>query len=339
MDQTDVADSISPAQRVTRKQQLRILSTTKVKAVSRPVMLRSLFLVIVGIQMVLYGNFWGPGNAAFYQQASHRVALRVGGGSITPINCDAMMSVEPVHLSRMKSLPRSPYVVSFSPWDRRLHDERFRIEDAEVESNLAVQKIQDLLLMTEGAFVDVGANVGFMTHFSLSMGKITYALDPIRFNIAKLCEGYIVNRNHQWTRDNLLYLFHAAAGREYQAEVSITRPAKEFFDQSSLTREAVLKDDVEVEYAPMVRVDDLVPSWVSVGVVKIDVQGREIDVLEGMSKILSREYGYPKFVFYAESRKLIQKTGSTPGVCRSYLEKFGYDCSQSMGGNILCERS
>lgn len=73
-------------------------------------------------------------------------------GPIDPIDCENYASVNPVHLSRMKSYPGFPYVVSFSWWDERLQSPGFGSN--EVKSSGSVETIQRLLRDTEGAFLD-----------------------------------------------------------------------------------------------------------------------------------------------------------------------------------------
>ena len=66
-----------------------------------------------------------------------------------------------------------------------------------------------------------------------------------------------------------------------------------FFDQSSLARTAVHQKKVTTETIPMVTIDSVVGE-IPIGVVKIDVQGFEYEVIQGMKKML--ENSPPNYV-------------------------------------------
>ena len=129
-------------------------------------------------------------------------------------------------------------------------------------------------------------------------------------------------------------MIHAAAGAESKSQIKMTRPADDvgYFDQSSLARTAVHQQKVTTETIPMVTVDEVVGN-VSLGVVKIDVQGFEYGVLQGMKKVLKQQQ--PKYVFYEEDPGMIRQAGFTPGASKTFLESYGYRCKQE-GSDILC---
>jgi len=158
----------------------------------------------------------------------------------------------------MKSIVEPSYPVSLTWWDGRL--ENFK-KDQQVHANGSVQFIQKLLNETpaDSLFIDIGANVGFMTRYAISQKRQVIAVEPIGYNIAKLCEGL---RAHPPSLNSFMKLYHAAAGPSYLPNVDITRPSDKvgFFDQSSLSRNAVLQGDVVTEHIPLVAVDSLVTS-------------------------------------------------------------------------------
>lgn len=259
-------------------------------------------------------------------------------GPIAPVDCRDVAPIEPVNLSNMKSYKESPYQVSFSWWDRRLKNKMFGKQ--EVNSNDSVQTVQRLLRDTEGAFIDVGANVGFMTQYGLALKRPTYAIDPISYDIAKICEGYRANIDIGYAQEATpFFLYHAAAGSEYQPQIAITRPADEvgYFDQSSLSRSAVLQQKVTEERIPLIPMDSIIPPSLPIAVMKIDVQGHEYAVLQGAKQLLQREERYPEYVFFEESPVHIQKAGFQVGASQAFLEELGYICSKD-GGDILCQK-
>lgn len=269
--------------------------------------------------------------------AQHSTVQAVG--PVTPVDCRTVTPIDPVNLSNMKSFKEIPYLVSFSWWDRRLKNKVFG--KAEMDYNDSVQTVQRLLRDTEGAFIDVGANVGFMTQYGLALNRPTYAIDPISYDIAKICEGYRANMDKGYVQEATpFFLYHAAAGSEYQEEIAITRPADEvgYFDQSSLSRAAVLHQKVTEERISLVPIDSLIPPSLPIAVIKIDVQGHEYAVLQGARQLLQREERYPEYVFFEESPKLIQKAGFPVGASQAFLEEMGYICTKD-GGDVLCQKS
>jgi FkbM family methyltransferase len=287
---------------------------------------------------------------------------------IKQVDCNTLDPILPVNIGRMKSnYPKdAPYLVSFSWWDGRIRVAQFRDWTKEVRANPSVHAIQTLLhdkTSPNAAFVDVGANVGFMTHFALSLGRHVYAIDPISYDIAKICEGYKANIKQGWVattttaaaaarntssssslsdKKNLLHLYHAVAGEQVRSRVNITRPSDEvgFFDQSSLSHNAVFQKKTVEEHIPMLTIDSIIPPDMPIGVVKIDVQGHEYGVLKGMYHLLSRKQSPPQYIFYEESVKHIEAAGYKVGACRQLLEQVhGYTCASQTRGDVLCQKN
>jgi FkbM family methyltransferase len=263
---------------------------------------------------------------------------------VLPVNCSQIPEIAPVNLAKMhcNQPNQKPYLVSYSWWDSRLQSPKYkkRGTNAVLKANTAVHMIQDLLMKTPPsyAFVDVGANVGFMTHFA-ARDRTVYAIDPISYDISKLCEANRANLERGWATPNALHLFHAAAGPMEKPNITITRPADDvgYFDQSSLSRDAVFQPRVVEEVIPMVTVDSIVPDDVPISVVKIDVQGHEFGVLQGMEKVLGRATGYPLHVFYEENEQMLQLAGGARGGCAKLLESYGYNCTKTVE-DVLCSK-
>lgn len=228
-----------------------------------------------------------------------------------------------------------PYFISFSWWDVRLKRPRFKTGQP-LQANPAVHAVQRLLANTTGALIDVGANVGFMSFYGIVIQRPVYAIEPISYNIAKLCEGLEANNN----ASNLFRLYHAVAGSTLQPNITITRPSDKIgkFDQSSLSSRNIQHRDLVEEVIPMLTIDSIIPETQDVGVVKIDVQGHEYGVLQGMKQILSRKQYFPKYVFYEQEENMIQQAGYKVGDCERFLESFGYECHQETKGDMLCSK-
>jgi FkbM family methyltransferase len=283
-------------------------------------------------------------------------SIKLKGQLVSPVDCSTVAKISPVHLARMASTG-APYMVSFSWWDKRLNGlAHEKISSRTLRSNQAVRHIQKLLLnlnnTSSRAFIDVGANVGFMTNFATitspdSQNRPVFAVDPISYDIAKICEGYRANRDAGWinatsSADEVLHLYHAAAGPSFQPNISISRPPDSvgFFDQSSLSRDAIKQQaSVVQEFIPMLTIDSIIPDDVPIGVVKIDVQGHEYGVLQGMTSILSRTAGYPLHVFYEEQEFSQSAAGVEIGASEKLLESFGYTCMKIGKSDMLCSKS
>ena len=271
------------------------------------------------------------------------------------VNCSEWAVVPPVRAAFMQS--RGPrYMISFSWWDdrgglkRASGAEKALGEMAVAPANEEVHHVQRLVLQSAAgaALVDVGANVGFMTFFAAATDRPVFAFDPIGYNVAKLCEGLMVNRAASTlsrVQGDLVHIFHAAVGRRHQGSINVTRPADSvgFFDQSSLTATAVQMPESHkvAETIDMVTLDDMIPSHVPVGVVKIDVQGHEEGVLRGMSRILARKTGYPTAIVFEEMPEITRAAGWTPGNSELLLRDAGYACGPLYARSIevLCTKS
>ncbi|CAB9511842.1 Inherit from COG: Methyltransferase [Seminavis robusta] len=260
---------------------------------------------------------------------------------VKPVDCFEVPPQKPIHLTPMQAkdqgLRKIAYPVSLGWWDRRLESPQFLAREP-VESNANVKLVYNLLRDTPGALVDVGANVGFMTNLGLELRRRVYAVEPIQYNVAKICEAYRspyfdLHREHQ-----LLQLYQAVAGRSFKQELSVTRPATHigYFDQTSLSRNNVQHPDVEEEFVPMVSLDSILftsedekaTALEPIAMVKIDVQGHEYTVLVGMHRLLlqARDVGYPKYVLYASDQQMLRQSGHTSERTIELVESYGYQC-------------
>jgi FkbM family methyltransferase len=193
-------------------------------------------------------------------------------------------------------------------------------------------------------FVDIGGNIGMYTLSALTLGIPILSVEPIAYNLERLSEGYRKNMETVNPPDAAQFtLLKAAVANEAKAEMNISHPTAAFGkqDQSSLfanTIGVVRKPVLEIETVPLLRLDQVIPANVPIGFVKIDVQGAEYWVLEGMRGLLERKSGFPKMVWYEEQAHIVRKAGIAKlGQNQAYLESFGYQC-RSLGNDILCQK-
>ena len=258
----------------------------------------------------------------------------------------------PVRITGMESVGNA-YVVSYGWWDHRGNakkqltaKQRTFKEMRQEKGNDSLRTVQLLIQKSPkgSAFIDVGAHVGFMTFAAPAFDHPVYAFDPIFYDIQKLCEGLLGNiwsGSFSSSMAERVNLFHMAVGPINKEVVEMIRPqtSKGYFDVASLTSAAVqlpTHNKVKV-HVPMMKLDDVIPSNVRVGVVKIDVQGHEEGVLIGMGKMLARTSGFPSAVIFEDDEELTKKTEWTYGNARKILINAGYSC-KNVGVDVLCEK-
>ena len=172
------------------------------------------------------------------------------------------------------------------------------------------------LAQEEGSMaIDVGANVGVFTiPLALATGPTgsVLAVEALPDNVARLRENLDFNGI-----SNVRVEARAAGSREGVACLRISDdPA-----YGSTSAEYVFKDTGRTGQVPVSRLDEL---WAAVGrpevsVLKVDVEGGEIDVLRGAVELL-REH-HPATLVEADSTSRV-------GAVAEFLTTFGYELSR-----------
>lgn len=145
-----------------------------------------------------------------------------------------------------------------------------------------VQEAMRRLLGPGDVFLDVGANVGF---FALAGARlvgpegVVYAFEPVPENVAAIRESAALNGFAN------VEVIESAAGRAAGRDRLLLVEDLSWSHFERLGQHPRALDTVEVD---VVAIDDLVASGRirSPDVVKIDVEGAEIDVLEGMRQTI-----------------------------------------------------
>ena len=248
----------------------------------------------------------------------------------------------------------SPFFdVSFSWWDER----RINLakQDRVSPENFSIKLVRDGLRKldpTSGSlFIDVGANVGFMSMLAVSLGFDTIAIDPMSYDISKICEGYKANQASSSSRDldlrelGDLYVYHAALGSKPKDALEI-KVASSFLDQTSLYHSVNKSAGDNFETVSMLTLDSLLNSSNlgkfssrKVGFLKLDVQGWESEVFAGSLKLLSDPFRRPKFILYESTT--CKSPDDTDCVTESnqnfnLISSFGYVCERYYE-DIFCE--
>lgn len=183
-----------------------------------------------------------------------------------------------------------------------------------VMGNLRMQRMLENLVQPGAIVVDVGANIGYNTlyaaHCAGPRGRV-YAIEPAQDNLAILYTNLFANH-----LSNVIVLPYAASS------VSATRQFYMRGDTSAVN--SLYKDNfyapitnmVEVLTAPL---DDLISD--TPDLVKIDVEGGELDVLHGMSRMLQAANLHLIIEWHPT---LQQAAGHAPDALPAYLLAHGF---------------
>lgn len=167
-------------------------------------------------------------------------------------------------------------------------------------------------------FYDVGANVGFFTVLAANLvgetGRV-YAFEPSPENVKS------IRHNIQLNGFNQVEVWQNAVAKDNGKGTLLMTDYPGGHTLSTFERPAQVKAEIEVE---IVSIDTLIEQGKlqPPNLVKIDVEGAEIAVLEGMQKSLRRDR--PTLIYEADDP---QKAGLDikQTELNDYVRQFGYD--------------
>ncbi|MGE0451875.1 MAG: FkbM family methyltransferase [Vicinamibacterales bacterium] len=190
----------------------------------------------------------------------------------------------------------------------------FPIRASVLAATTRVRAVLDAVLRRGGTFVDVGANIGYVTALAaarVGAGGRVLALEPARDNFAVLEENVRANRLSGVTP------LCVAAGRRREERTLFLRG--DLSAVNSLFEESCYSSVTGTSTVQVVPVDDLVDQ--PPDLVKIDVEGGELDVLDGMRTVLSR----PAVQLIVEWHPLLQRAaGHDPAALPRFLLDEGF---------------
>lgn len=188
--------------------------------------------------------------------------------------------------------------------------------------NVRFQRLCDLAVQPGATVVDVGANIGYNTLYAArrvgKQGRV-YAVEPAQDNLAVLYANLLANSAGQG-RDNgigSVVVLPFAAGRSHEIRDFYLRgdtsAVNSLYPESFY---AEVTAAIQVAVAPL---DDLVPGQPDL--VKIDVEGAELEVLGGMGHILQA----PNVQLIVEWHPLLQEiAGHAPDALPHELLGWGF---------------
>lgn len=155
-------------------------------------------------------------------------------------------------------------------------------------SSLFEGGIKEFIYLREGAFIDVGANLG---KYSVIAGKQhkrnkIISIEPVRSNLRLLQKNIKLNK-----LDNVVIIPKAC----YKENKELLL----YLDQIGTSHHSIYKKTKKKTRVPAERLDSIIKRLKikKVDQIKIDVEGAEPDVLEGAKNILRRDH--PNIIFEA----------------------------------------
>jgi FkbM family methyltransferase len=150
-----------------------------------------------------------------------------------------------------------------------------------VAGNIRIHRLIDGAIFPGATVVDVGANIGYNTVYASqrvgASGRVV-AVEPAADNLAVLRDNILSNRIAN------IVVQPVAAGRAHEVRDFFLRG--EVSAVNSLFPESVYASVTGIEPVRVAPLDDLVEG--DADLVKIDVEGAELDVLGGMRRLLAR---------------------------------------------------
>ena len=171
--------------------------------------------------------------------------------------------------------------------------------------------------------LDIGANLGFYTVVMGRLGARVDAFEAFPYNHRLLSRNVAENALGELVRTHEVACASAPGiGEVLIEEQSINLGSTFVPAPGTATPPGHVAQRVE-----LARVDDLIPSDETVDLVKIDVEGAELDVFRGMPRILERDR--PIIVMELNSRSLRENRGVEAAELMDHLRAHGYRAAEA----------
>lgn len=171
---------------------------------------------------------------------------------------------------------------------------------------------------SSGLFLDVGANIGSCSIMALAAGARVVAFEPLPSNIYYFHES-VALLDAKW-RERLV-LWPVALGAERKEETIYTENGNAGNSALEFPTRAKRENSNKVQ---VIRLDDIFPQRSSkIDVLKMDVQGYEIHVLEGAKRLLQEKM--IKVIQTEVSTEWLKNLGRKPSELCALLWKSGFE--------------
>ena len=185
------------------------------------------------------------------------------------------------------------------------------------------------LLKPGDTVVDVGANIGYFSllfaHCVGNTGSV-YSFEPVPALASKLEKNVELNHFGQVIVSTIALSDHRGTARFYSGPEDNT-------GLSSLREPRQSSGSFDAELAPF---DDLVKDSSAITLVKIDVEGAELQVLRGMERLLRN--ARPNLLLEVTDT-FLRELGDSASSLLAFLDQFGYVCYLIGDGLTLLEKS
>jgi FkbM family methyltransferase len=188
-------------------------------------------------------------------------------------------------------------------------------------NEMPVQEALVKQIKTGDVFLDIGANIGFFTVIGARMvgpdGRV-YAFEPVPANTAALRHNIALN-----SFENTKIFESAVSNFSGKGELLLAG----WGGGSTLAYASSPPDLKGILEVDLVTIDQLVERGEidPPAVVKIDVEGAELEVLQGMAQTL--EQHHPVIVYEIDDEK-IEGYQKKQSACEVYLKSYGYQITQ-----------
>jgi FkbM family methyltransferase len=184
----------------------------------------------------------------------------------------------------------------------------------------AVAKVRSVLKLRKGDCVDVGANVGFYSVLFAGLvpsDRRVLAIEPV-----PSVQEYLSRNLTRNGCDESVHVFRGAAGRVHGTLALDIVPGKEEYSSASLAHASVRGMNTISITVPVAPLDSIVQEHnIKPVLIKIDVEGSEVDVLLGAQQTL-REHRPHLLMEFAPN--LLEANGTSGQQMLQVLKDAGY---------------
>jgi FkbM family methyltransferase len=151
--------------------------------------------------------------------------------------------------------------------------------------------VSQLSNKTAPVFLDIGANIGYMSSTALALGATVFSLEPFQGNMAILMNT--VRKNHGWRDRSYLYM-NALSYESVRVTMKSTNEIVNLSNMHIVTSQCTSPTDDDsatdhgvygVDYMEAVSLDQVMlthhPEVTHVDLIKIDVETHEMEVING----------------------------------------------------------
>ena len=144
--------------------------------------------------------------------------------------------------------------------------------------------ILSIMEKSDGVFVDVGANIGYYTILIAKKGSRVIAVEPIPETIKILKTNIMLNNVEKY----VTVVDKCATSRNMKIKMFV--PVNKYYGLATMYKEVHPASKYQEILTHGVTLDSILSDFQSVTLIKIDVEGAELEVLKGLNKSLKKTH-------------------------------------------------